>query len=203
MKIKMNLKSNFTLVPEGERILTITKAECTPSGKPNKLKVTFQDSEGGFINSQYNFDNDKSLFAMGKLLETALSFEDGDEFDTKTDTGENVLWETVSNPAVRKVTDWKNAFPKDSKNPISEKAPFRSAIKNINVPEKISEKVIKITIFECKVKTLFFICFVGLGFRSTKKIFVITVNPKPPAIIKKAITRYISGLWTNWAKLSE
>ena len=86
MKIKMNLKSNFTLVPEGERILTITKAECTPSGKPNKLKVTFQDSEGGFINSQYNFDNDKSLFAMGKLLETALSFEDGDEFDTKTDT---------------------------------------------------------------------------------------------------------------------
>lgn len=99
MKIKMNLKGNFKLVPEGERILTITKAECTPSGKPNKLKVTFQDSEGGFINSQYNFDNDKSIFAMGKLLETALEFEDGDEFDTKTDTeklvGKKLLCEIV------------------------------------------------------------------------------------------------------------
>lgn len=86
MKITMNLKGNFKLVEEGERVLTITKAECTPSGKPNKMKVTFQDSEGGYINSQYNFDNDKSLFAMGKMLEVALGFEDGDEFDTKTDT---------------------------------------------------------------------------------------------------------------------
>lgn len=85
MLIKMNLKGNFTLVPKGERVLEITKAECTPSGKPDKMKVTFKDSDGGIINSQYNFDNDKSLFAMGKLLETALGFEDGDEFDTKTD----------------------------------------------------------------------------------------------------------------------
>lgn len=86
MKITMNLKGNFKLVEEGERVLTITKAECTPSGKPNKMKVTFQDVDGGYINSQYNFDNDKSLFAMGKMLEVALGFEDGDEFDTKTDT---------------------------------------------------------------------------------------------------------------------
>ena len=85
MLIKMNLKNNFKLVEEGERVLEITKAECTPSGKPDKMKVTFKDSDGGIINSQYNFDNDKSLFAMGKLLETALGFEDGDEFDTKID----------------------------------------------------------------------------------------------------------------------
>lgn len=99
MKITMNLKGNFKLVEEGERVLTITKAECTPSGKPNKMKVTFQDTDGGFINSQYNFDNDKSLFAMGKMLEVALGFEDGDEFDTKTDTpkliGKTLLCEVV------------------------------------------------------------------------------------------------------------
>lgn len=99
MKIKMNLKGNFTLVPEGERVLEITKAECTPSGKPDKMKVTFKDSEGGFINSQYNFDNNTSLFAMGKMLETALEFEDGDEFDTKTDpqrlVGKKLLCEVV------------------------------------------------------------------------------------------------------------
>ena len=85
MKLKMNLKNNFKLVEEGERELTITKAECSPSGKPNKMTVTFQGKEGGSIINRYNFDNDKSLFAMGKLLEVALGFEDGDEFDTKTD----------------------------------------------------------------------------------------------------------------------
>lgn len=99
MKIKMNLKSNFKLVEEGERVLKITKAECKPSGKPNSLVVTFQDTEGGFINNRYNFDNDKSLFALGKLLEVALGFEDGDEFDTKSDTerlvGKTILCEVV------------------------------------------------------------------------------------------------------------
>lgn len=99
MKIKMNLKSNFKIVPEGERELKITKAEVRPSGKPNSLVVTFQDTEGGFINNRYNFDNDKSLFALGKLLEVALGFEDGDEFDTKSDTerlvGKTILCEVV------------------------------------------------------------------------------------------------------------
>lgn len=99
MKIRMNLKNNFKLVEEGERELKITKAEVRPSGKPNSLVVTFQDTEGGFINNRYNFDNDKSLFALGKLLEVALGFEDGDEFDTKSDTerlvGKTILCEVV------------------------------------------------------------------------------------------------------------
>lgn len=86
MKIKMNMKG-FKLVEEGERVLKITKAECTPSGKPDKLKVTFQDvKDGGTINSQYNFDNSGAVFAMSKLAEIALGLEDGDEFDTKEHT---------------------------------------------------------------------------------------------------------------------
>lgn len=86
MKIKMNLKGSFKLVPEGERTLKITKAECTPSGKPDKMKVTFQDSEGGFINTQYSFDNDGALYQMSILCSKALDLKDGEEFDTKTDT---------------------------------------------------------------------------------------------------------------------
>lgn len=86
MKIKMNMKG-FKLVEEGERVLKITKAECTPSGKPDKLKVTFQDiKDGGTINSQYNFNNSSAVFAMSKLAEVALGLEDGDEFDTTSDT---------------------------------------------------------------------------------------------------------------------
>ena len=99
MKIKLNLKNNFKLVEEGERLLTITKAETKPSGKPTSLVVSFQDTDGGYITSRYDFTNDKSLFAMGKMLETALEFEDGDEFDTKTDPkrliGKKLLCEVV------------------------------------------------------------------------------------------------------------
>ena len=99
MKIKMNMKG-FKLVEEGERVLKITKAECTPSGKPDKLKVTFQDvKDGGMINSQYSFNNSGAVFAMSKLAEVALGLEDGDEFDTKTDTarlvGKELLCEVV------------------------------------------------------------------------------------------------------------
>lgn len=99
MKIKMNMKG-FKLVEEGERVLKITKAECTPSGKPDKLKVTFQDiKDGGMINSQYSFNNSGAVFAMSKLAEVALGLEDGDEFDTKIDTarlvGKELLCEVV------------------------------------------------------------------------------------------------------------
>lgn len=99
MKVKMNLNGNFKLCPEGERVLTITKAECKPSGKPDNMKITFQDSEGGFVNSKYDFSNDKSIWAMGMMLSKALELEDGDEFDTKTDTpkliGKKLLCEVV------------------------------------------------------------------------------------------------------------
>jgi len=84
MKIKLNMTSNFKVVPEGERELTITKAECKPSGKPTRIDITFQDSEGGFVNSRYAFDNDKAMFAFSKMLEV-LGYSDGDEFDTKSD----------------------------------------------------------------------------------------------------------------------
>ena len=84
MKIKLNMTSNFKLVPEGERELTITKAECKPSGKPTRIDMTFQDSDGGFVNSRYAFDNDKAMWAFAKMLEV-LGYSDGDEFDTKTD----------------------------------------------------------------------------------------------------------------------
>lgn len=88
MLIKFNLESReFKLCPAGERVLEITKAECTPSGKPNKMTVTFKDVEtGAFINNRYDFTNDKGLFAMGMLCKVALQMEDGDEFDTARDT---------------------------------------------------------------------------------------------------------------------
>ena len=86
MVIKMNLQNSFKLVPEGERVLEITKAEVKPSGKPKAMYVTFKDSEGGFINNKYDFDVPGAITAMSIMINYALGLEDGDDFDTVTDT---------------------------------------------------------------------------------------------------------------------
>lgn len=97
MKIKMVTNGNFKLVPEGERRLKITKSECSPSGKPNRWNLTFEDSEGGVIYNRFDFKNDKSLFAMGKFVEEVLGIKDGEEFDTTTDPQKCVGIEIYAN----------------------------------------------------------------------------------------------------------
>lgn len=84
--IKMNLQNSFVLVPEGERVLEITKAECKPSGKPTAMHVTFKDSEGGFVNNRYDFSVPGAVTAMSIMINYALGLEDGDQFDTVKDT---------------------------------------------------------------------------------------------------------------------
>ena len=84
MEIKLNLKGGFKTVQEGERVLEITKAECTPSGAPQKLVLNMKDVEDGasLINT-YKFDNSTSVWAMGMMLNIALGLEDGATFNTK------------------------------------------------------------------------------------------------------------------------
>ena len=84
--IKMNLQNSFVLVPEGERVLEITKAECKPSGKPTAMHVAFKDSEGGFVNNRYDFSVPGAVTAMSIMINYALGLSDGDDFDTVTDT---------------------------------------------------------------------------------------------------------------------
>ena len=85
--IKMNLQNSFVLVPEGERILEITKAECKPSGKPTAMHVTFKDEvSGGFVNNRYDFSVPGAVTAMSIMINYALGLEDGEEFDTINDT---------------------------------------------------------------------------------------------------------------------
>lgn len=84
MKVKVNLTNNYKTVSEGERILEITDAKVTPSGKPDKLQLNMKDVEDGatLLNS-YKFDNETSVWAMGVMLNIALGLKDGEEFDTK------------------------------------------------------------------------------------------------------------------------
>lgn len=87
MVIKMNLQNNFVLVPAGERVLEITKAECKPSGKPTAMHVTFKDEiTGGVIQNKYDFAVPGAMTAMSIMINYALGLVDGEEFDTVNDT---------------------------------------------------------------------------------------------------------------------
>ena len=82
--LKLNLNREFKTVEEGERILEITDAKVTPSGKPDKLVLHMKDVEdNATLINNYNFNNDTSMWAMGIMLNIALGIEDGGEFDTK------------------------------------------------------------------------------------------------------------------------
>lgn len=129
MKIIMKMNNNFKTVPEGRRRFKITKSECSPSGKPNKWSLTYEDCEGeGTINNRFDFTNDKSKFAMLKFLEAMLDFEDGDEFDTiedakrclglefyanvkhtqgnkVDDNGDPIIFANIDNKTIEKATD--------------------------------------------------------------------------------------------------
>lgn len=96
-KIKFDLSRSFKMVPEGERVLTITKCEPTPSGAPKAVKITWTDSEGGNILETINFD--KALWKISQICECVLDAQDGQEMDVadmcKQLTGKKVLCEVV------------------------------------------------------------------------------------------------------------
>lgn len=83
MVIKFNLSTGFKVVPEGERKLTITKAEAKPSGKPTAIYITWTDSEGGIINDRYDLTREVAITKLGILIRNALDMQDMEEFDTK------------------------------------------------------------------------------------------------------------------------
>ena len=99
--IKFDL-ATFEPIPEGERVLEITKAECKPSGKPTEMVVTFKDIlNNRTLNNRYNFANAGGLTAMAIMCRIALGLADMDEFDTIKDTpklvGKKLRCEVVHN----------------------------------------------------------------------------------------------------------
>lgn len=82
MKINFNLQ-NYEPVPEGIRVMTITKAKATPSGKPSKIETVFKDNATGrTIINNYGLDSNGGLMAFGFLCRVAFNMQDMDSFDT-------------------------------------------------------------------------------------------------------------------------
>ena len=112
-KIKFDLAS-FEPIPEGERILEITKAECKPSGKPTALHVTFKDVlTNRTLNNRYDFTSSGGMTAMAIMCRIALDLADMDEFDTTADTpklvGRRLKCEVVHNEGTQPKED--GTFP--------------------------------------------------------------------------------------------
>ena len=98
MQIKLNLKGNYKLVQEGERVLEITSAKVSPSGAPNKLTLQMKDVEdGASLQNTYNFNNDISVWAMGMMLSS--------EYNDKTFANVKKVIEKVEDLVPGKVED--------------------------------------------------------------------------------------------------
>ena len=62
MQIKLNLKGGYKTVQEGQRVLEITSAKVSPSGKPTKLTLLMKDTEdGASLQNSYNINNDANV----------------------------------------------------------------------------------------------------------------------------------------------
>lgn len=86
MKILFNLEQ-YKPVDAGERVLIIKEAKCTPSGKPSKIELTFEDNETKrTLKNNYSFTSEGGMRAFGFLCRIALNIPDMGEFDTTTDT---------------------------------------------------------------------------------------------------------------------
>jgi len=82
MKIKFNLEE-FKPIDEGERTLRISEAKCIPSGKPQKIEITFVDTQTQrSLKNSYSFTSEGGMRAFGFLCRVALNIPDLGEFDT-------------------------------------------------------------------------------------------------------------------------
>lgn len=72
MEIKLSNNTGFSIVPEGEQILEITKCVALPSGNPKFIEVEYKHSNGGTIKSTFDLANEKGLTVFSILVSKLL-----------------------------------------------------------------------------------------------------------------------------------
>lgn len=75
--IKFNLNNNYKLMEAGEKVVTLSKVEPSPSGNPTDIKITYTDSSNATIQEKINLD--RALWKISRIAEAVLSIKDGDE----------------------------------------------------------------------------------------------------------------------------
>lgn len=77
--IKFNLSGNFKLMEAGEKVVTLTNVEASPSGNPTDIKITYTDDKGATIQEKINLD--KALWKISRIAEAIIDIKDGEEMN--------------------------------------------------------------------------------------------------------------------------
>lgn len=77
--IKFNLSGNFKLMEAGEKVVTLTNVEPSPSGNPTDIKITYTDDKGATIQEKINLD--KALWKISRIAEAIIDAKDGEEMN--------------------------------------------------------------------------------------------------------------------------
>ena len=77
--IKFNMSGGFKLMEEGEKIVTLTKVEPSPSGAPTSINVVYTDDKGATINEK--IDLSKALWKISAIAGAVLNAKDGEEME--------------------------------------------------------------------------------------------------------------------------
>lgn len=75
--IKFNLNNNFKLMEAGEKVVTLTKVEPSPSGNPTDVKVTYTDETGATIQEKINLE--RASWKIGRIIGIFYAIEDKQE----------------------------------------------------------------------------------------------------------------------------
>lgn len=75
--IKFNLNRNYALMEEGEKVVTLTSVEASPSGNPTDIKVIYTDDKGATIQEKINLD--RALWKISAIAQAILNVQDGEE----------------------------------------------------------------------------------------------------------------------------
>ena len=75
--IKFNLNRTYTLMEEGEKVVTLTKVEPSPSGNPTDVKVTYTDEKGVSLLEKINLD--RASWKISRIIAIFFAIEDGQE----------------------------------------------------------------------------------------------------------------------------
>lgn len=72
MEFKLNTNSEYIKVPEGEQVLTITRAEAKPAGKPQFIEIDYKGTNGGVVKSNYSLTDEKGVAIFSILVDKVL-----------------------------------------------------------------------------------------------------------------------------------
>lgn len=123
--MKRKAAEGYTLIPEGEQVLKITKVDDSNYEKFGKLIITFASASGASTRENYNFVNDDGTaneIADGiytRLARAALNDQTLDEFDSDDLVGKFINVEVVHNTGskggtfanIKKILGHADGFP--------------------------------------------------------------------------------------------